>query len=74
MISWPYTEVDEPKDAEDEPDPDSHERVDRAQGDRVNECLDVLGHDLPKYASTMRRVSPASCGPRVNRSSPLEMT
>ena len=34
-------EVDEPQHAEDEADPDGHQRVDRAQPDRVGQGLEV---------------------------------
>ena len=41
MISCAVGEVDEPQDAEDEPDPDRHQRVDRAERRRVGERLPV---------------------------------
>ena len=41
----PVGEVDKPQHAEDEPDPDGHERVDRAQADRIDENLPVDPED-----------------------------
>ena len=37
----PVGEVDEPQDAEDESDPDRHQRVDRAEADRVDQGLGI---------------------------------
>ena len=79
-------EVDEPEHAEDEADPDRHQRVDRADPDRVDLHLrldrgaqevgepagDEARHD--RYAWIIRSVSPASSGVRVSRSSPFAST
>jgi hypothetical protein len=37
----PVGEVDEAQDAEDEPDPDGHQRIDRSEADRVGQGLRV---------------------------------
>ena len=74
----PVREVDEPHHAEDEADPDGHQREDRAEPDRVDLHLQVdrvaeeVAHE--RYAATMRSVSAASSGVRVRRSSPFAST
>ncbi len=50
MIELPVGEVDEPQDAEDEPDADRHQRVDRAEPDRVDERLGVERRDERRRA------------------------
>ena len=70
-------EVDEAQHAEDEADADRHQRVDRAERERVGERLPVDvedGERHEKYAATSRSVSPASSGPSVSRSSPFAIT
>ena len=44
------SEVDEPQDAEDETDADGHERVDRAEADRVGERLPVDAENGDRHA------------------------
>ena len=58
----PVGEVDEPQDAEDEPDPDRHQRVDGAEPDRVDERLGVDGGDGSGRRGTPR--SACRCRPR----------
>ena len=69
-------EVDEPQDAEDEADPDRHQRVDGAEADGVDQRLRVdRGDDAhERYAAIIRSVSSASAGVRVIRSSPFAST
>ena len=73
-------EVDEPQDAEDEADADRHERVRRAEADRVDDHLGVDRREHgcaegvhERYAATIAWVSPASAGVIVRRISPLAM-
>ena len=65
-------EVDEPQDAEDEADPDRHQRVDRAQADRVDEHLQSTPETVQRSEALTRgtpppspSVSSASAGVRV---------
>ena len=68
-------EVDEPQHAEDEADPDRHQRVDGAEADGVDERLGVDGRDdHARYAWIIFSVSSASAGVSVIRSSPLAST
>ena len=45
MISCPYAKLTSRSIAEDEADPDRHQRVDGAEADRVDERLGVDGGD-----------------------------
>ena len=70
-------EVDEPQDAEDETDPDRHERVDGAEPDRVDDHLPADAEKPERherYAATILAVSFASAGVSVSRSSPFAIT
>ena len=61
----PVREVDEAQHAEDEADPDRHQRVDAAERERVGERLPVDvedGERHARYAATSLSVSPASSG------------
>src|SRR5262249_36804546 len=64
----PVREVDEAQHAENEADPDGHQRVDGAERERIERCLE----HQPKYALTSLSVLAASAGPNVARSSPFE--
>ena len=73
----PVGEVDEPQDAEDEPDPDRHQRVDGAEADGVDQGLGVDGGEADVMRGTPRiifSVSSASAGVSVIRSSPFAST
>src|SRR5262249_27645157 len=63
----PVGEVDEAQHAEDQADPNCHQRVDRPERKRVERGLE----HQPKYAATSLSVFPASAGPKIPRSSPL---
>ena len=78
MIELAVGEVDEPQHAEDEADADGHERVGRAQADRVDDDLRVdrgergCGEGVhERYAATIVSVSSASAGVIVSRISPF---
>ena len=73
----PVGEVDEPEHAEDEPDPDRHQRVDGAEADGVDERLGIDRGERQahaRYAAIIFSVSSASAGVRVIRSSPFAST
>ena len=46
-------EVDQPHDAEDEPDTERGEREQAAERERVDGVLDQSGHDAPRKAVTV---------------------
>src|SRR5207237_5556830 len=71
-------EVDEPQDAEDKADPHRHQRVDRAEPDRVGERLPIDAEDGQgahvRYAPINASVSAACSGPSVSRTLPFAST
>ena len=59
-------EVDQPHDAEDEPDAERGEREQAAERERVDGVLDQSGHDAPRKAVM---VTPEA-GPRLGEPAP----